>query len=576
MDRRTFLKTASGMAAAFLAMNEVFGPVWNVSEAEAADTDMADARAKALKKQFIFDDQTHFVRDDFDKEGLLGLGKYASEHWNPDMLKDIPLVLQRYKFQNYLKEIFLDSDTKVALLSGAPFDDPDWWLLSNDQIVQARAAINKVAGSRRLLRHTVITPGQPGWMDEVDRGIAEFKPDAWKCYTIGDPLSPSTKGTAWRLDDEKLVYPWYEKAMKSGIRNICIHKGLLPLDYETSWPGVWKHATPDDVLKAAKDWPQLNFIIYHGAMRNFLEDPAHTLDKFEKTGRIDWTTDVCELPSKHGCKNVYAELGTTFATVAVASPRLAAAMIGQMVNQMGADHVVWGTDSVWYGSPQWQIEAFRRLEVPDDIMKKHGWKTAARRRRRQGQDADLRRELGAAVQVQDPGRVRGSQPRQAGPDEGAIRSRRRGAQQRRLRIRRQEIRVTPAAAERETGSASSPFPFLTMARARGMQSPGIRHPGSARLLSDRRKRCRGVPSGNLSRRTRHHEPGKRQSRLDRPIRPQPPASGEPVLSHRGHSHGGNFDSPVSGSGTGGGILAGACLPFRRRLDFPVRRPLRRG
>ena len=74
MDRRSFLKTASGMAAAFLAMNKVFGPVWEVSEAEAADRDMADERAKRLSNQFIFDDQTHFVRDDFDKEGILGLG----------------------------------------------------------------------------------------------------------------------------------------------------------------------------------------------------------------------------------------------------------------------------------------------------------------------------------------------------------------------------------------------------------------------------------------------------------------------------------------------------------------------
>jgi hypothetical protein len=375
MDRRRFLRTSSGMAVAFLAMNEVFGPVWMVSEAEAADTDMSNARAKALKKQFIFDDQTHFVRDDFDKEGLLGLGKYAAEHWNPGMLKDVPMALQRYKFQNYLKEIFLDSDTKVALLSGAPFDDPSWWLLSNDQIMQARNAINKVAGSRRMFGHAVITPGQPGWLDEVDRAIAELHPDAWKCYTVGDPLSPTTKGTAFRLDDEKLVYPWYEKAMKSGIRNICIHKGLLPRDYETSWPGVWKHATVEDVPKAAKDWPGLNFIIYHGAMRNFLEDPAYALDKFEKTGRIEWTTDVCELASKHGCRNVYAELGTTFATVAVSSPRLAGAMVGQFVNNMGADHVVWGSDSVWYGSPQWQIEAFRRLEVPGDIMKRMRWKT---------------------------------------------------------------------------------------------------------------------------------------------------------------------------------------------------------
>ena len=376
LDRRRFLKTSSGMAVAFLAMNEVFGPVWMVSEAEAADKDMSNARARALKKQFIFDDQTHFVRDDFDKDGLLGLGKYAAEHWNPTMLRDMPLVLARYKFQNYLKEIYLDSDTKVALLSGAPFDDPTWWLLSNSQILQARAAINRVAGSRRLFGHAVITPGQPGWMDEVDRAIASAqRPDAWKCYTIGDPLSPTTKGTAWRLDDEKLVYPWYEKAMKSGIRTICIHKGLLPRDYETSWPGVWKHATVEDVLKAAKDWPGLNFIIYHGAMRNFLEEPQFALDKFENTGRIEWTTDVCELASKHGLKNVYAELGTTFATVAVSSPRLAAGMIGQFVNEMGADRVVWGTDSVWYGSPQWQIEAFRRLEVPDDIMRRFKWKT---------------------------------------------------------------------------------------------------------------------------------------------------------------------------------------------------------
>ena len=33
---------------------------------------------------------------------------------------------------------------------------------------------------------------------------------------------------------------------------------------------------------------------------------------------------------------------------------------------------MWGTDTVWYGSPQWQIEAMRRLEVPEDMQKKYG------------------------------------------------------------------------------------------------------------------------------------------------------------------------------------------------------------
>ena len=43
-------------------------------------------------------------------------------------------------------------------------------------------------------------------------------------------------------------------------------------------------------------------------------------------------------------------------------------MLGILVKGLGADHVLWGTDSVWYGSPQWQIEAFRRIEIPDDLQ----------------------------------------------------------------------------------------------------------------------------------------------------------------------------------------------------------------
>jgi len=80
MDRRQFLKTSCGMAAAFLAMNQVFGPIFDVTEAEAAEPERAHARSDALKDQFIFDVQTHFVRDNFEKEGLLSLGKFASEH----------------------------------------------------------------------------------------------------------------------------------------------------------------------------------------------------------------------------------------------------------------------------------------------------------------------------------------------------------------------------------------------------------------------------------------------------------------------------------------------------------------
>ena len=371
LDRRRFLASAAGMAAAFLAMNEVFGRVFEVSPAEAAQPGVAAARADALAGQFIVDCQTHFVRDDFQQAGLLGLAKYAKQHWNPALVGENTLA--RFKFENYVQEVFVDSDTKVALLSGAPFDDPTWDLLSNDQIAAARAAINRIAGSRRLLAHAVFTPKKPGWMDEVDRAIAQLKPDSWKGYTIGDPLFPSKLGSFWRLDDDKVAYPFYEKIVKAGITTVCIHKGLLPADYEKSWPGVWEYATVNDLGKAARDWPQVNFVIYHAALRAFLEPPDAALAEFEQTGRIKWATDLAEIPAKHGVSNVYAEIGTAFANSAVANPRFAAALIGTLVRGLGADHVIWGTDSVWYGSPQWQIEAMRRLEIPEDMRRQHGF-----------------------------------------------------------------------------------------------------------------------------------------------------------------------------------------------------------
>jgi predicted TIM-barrel fold metal-dependent hydrolase len=371
LNRRQFLTSASGMAAAFLAMNEVFGPMFMVNEAEAAEPERAIERVNSLRDQFIFDDQTHFVHDDFKQDGILNLSRFAAEHWQAGLSKD-QLSLSDLKFQNFIRQIFLNSDTKIALLSGAPFDDPDWWLLPNDQIRDAVVAVNKLAGTRRMYGHFVITPNQDGWMDKVVEVLENGHTDSWKSYTIGDPLTSSTK-YPWRLDDEELMYPFYERAVKAGVVNMAIHKGLMPADYEKSWSEVWKYATAWDIGKAAKDWPDMNFIIYHACLRPAFELPDQALAEFEATGEIKWASDLARIPEEYGVDNVYADLGTCFANSATANPRFAAALLGTLIKGLGADHVVWGTDSVWYGSPQWQIEALRRLEIPEDMQKKHGF-----------------------------------------------------------------------------------------------------------------------------------------------------------------------------------------------------------
>ena len=116
----------------------------------------------------------------------------------------------------------------------------------------------------------------------------------------------------------------------------------------------------------------MNFIIYHAALRAFLENTDDDLAEFERSGYIRWTSDLAAIPEKFGVTNVFAEIGSSFATSAVTNPRFCAAFMGTLVKRMGHDHILWGTNSVWYGSPQWQIEAMRRLEIPDDMQKKSG------------------------------------------------------------------------------------------------------------------------------------------------------------------------------------------------------------
>ena len=371
MTRREFLASSAGMAAAFLAMNEVFGPVFSASRAEAATPGLAEQRSRAFASQLIIDCQTHFVRDDYGQQQLTMAAKFAREHWNPALEGEQSLT--RFKFQNFLKEIFLDSDTKVALISGTPTDDAELMFLGNDQIAAARDLINRISGSRRALGHGIVTPGAPGWLDEVDRVLATLQPQSLKGYTIGDPLFQTKKRSNWRLDDEKNVYPLYEKMVDAGVTTLCIHKGLMPADYLTSWPDIWQYATTWDVGRAARDWPQINFVIYHSAMRPFIELPDRELAQFEATGRFDWVSDLADIPGNSGVNNVYAELGTCFANTCVTHPKLAAALLGTLVRGMGADHIVWGTDCVWWGSPQWQIEALRRLEIPEDMQRAHGY-----------------------------------------------------------------------------------------------------------------------------------------------------------------------------------------------------------
>jgi predicted TIM-barrel fold metal-dependent hydrolase len=322
----------------------------------------------------VIDDQTHFLRDDTRLMGFVKQRETVGKSgWNK-ALAEKEQTIADLKFDNYFKEIFLDSDTKIAVLSNSASEVPEDWFLPQDLVFKTRDKVNQDAGSRRMLGHFTITPGWPGWLDQIDEGIERFKPDSWKGYTVGDNTNKAKAQHPYHLDDEKLMYPFYEKAVKAGIKNVCIHKGLFAPAVEQQFPNLRPYADVRDVGKAAKDWPQLNFIVYHSGYRWVGGNPADGMAEFDQTGRCSWVSDFAEIPAKYGVTNVYGDLGQLFAWTSVAQPRLAAAVMGILLDGLGADHIVWGTDAVWTGAPQWQIEGLRRLEIPEDMQKKHGFK----------------------------------------------------------------------------------------------------------------------------------------------------------------------------------------------------------
>ncbi len=364
VDRRSFLRSTMGMAAAFAAMNKVFGDFFEVDAAELWEP--AAYAEKWPKKEFIMDVQTHHVRD-----GI------ALPFRAFDFVRDLGVQLSNdkdsYNFKNFVKEIYLDSDTVMGVISGVP-EREESGVLPSSLMARSRDWINQVAGSERALSQSNCAPNhyktKQELLERMEYEAKTFKPASWKLYPHTTPRGST--GQPWWLDDEKLVYPFYQKARELGIKVISVHKGFPSTGQHA------EHAHPRDVKKAALDNPDLSFVIYHSAFKSDL----NTFDTKQKLntpigadGYFEWTTDFCrDRKANPKMTNVYAEIGSSFGLAASMQPALAAHLLGQLMNAFGSDHIIWGTDSLWWGSPQWQIEALRRFQIPADLQKKFGYK----------------------------------------------------------------------------------------------------------------------------------------------------------------------------------------------------------
>ena len=366
LDRRSFLVTACGAATALMGMNAAYAAAGRKGGffelPREAGLDQHAARSAVDGSEFIFDVQGHFVNPTGAwlktlPPGAQPLRGFASDkrcqpHQGPRQLDYLRCVGP----EQFVKDVFLDSDTDLMVLSFVPSTragEP----LKIEEAEETARIVERLEGTHRLLLHGRVNPNQDGDLEAMDMLAERHKVAAWKTYTQWGP-----DGSGFFLDDEpglKLL----EKARRLGVRNVAVHKGL-PFGQRS-----YEHSTCVDVGRVAKRYPDVNFLIYHSGFVSGQKEG--TYDPARREGIDALVTSLKENGVRPG-GNVYAELGSTWRLL-MRDPDSAAHALGKLFVHCGEDNVLWGTDSIWYGSPQDQIQAFRTFQIAPELRDRHGY-----------------------------------------------------------------------------------------------------------------------------------------------------------------------------------------------------------
>ncbi|MEO1252635.1 MAG: amidohydrolase family protein [Pseudomonadota bacterium] len=368
VGRRDFMISACGAATTLLAVNHAnamgekpkTGGTYDVDAEAGLD---ADAALEAIGgDEFIFDVQGHYVNPTGAWLRNVPAGANPFSGMQKACVQDSDKTDRAYLnclgHEQFIKDVFLDSDTDMMVLSFVP-SARDSEPLTIEEADETRRIIDNMEGDHRLMLHGRVNPNQPGDLEDMERLATEFSVAAWKTYT---QFGPDGEGF-FMTDDvgEALI----ENARALGVNNVCIHKGLA------FGPKSYEHSLCSDIGEAAKRHPDINFILYHSGFDTSVAEEAFTPGQGKAAGMDVLCQSLLDAGVAPG-SNVYAELGSTWRFL-MRDPDMAAHALGKLIKYCGEDNVLWGTDSIWYGSPQDQIQAFRAFQISDEFQERYGY-----------------------------------------------------------------------------------------------------------------------------------------------------------------------------------------------------------
>ena len=339
LSRRQMLKASAAGAAGltFLKRNSDARPLSSESFLDLTTVERIADRDATVHPPLLIDLQTHVwwrsggvaKMNPRGEAFLKGMAGYRAAYTKqPVPIADMGRVM-------FFDDLFLKSETDIAFLNSfgmkGAYDGIDLFP------PREAAMIRSMAPARIKVLGCVDPPDGQSAVESLIYQCETLKIDGLKLY----PPGMDTRG--WHMDDEKNTYPLYQVLRKHGVKNICVHKGL---------PGAFieQYCHPGDMVRAAGDFPDLNFIAFHSA--------------------YPYEGELADGARKAKVKNIYAELGA-LAAVMVTDPARFAQLMGRLLDGLGEDHIFWGTDTPIFGPPHWAIQAFQAYKIPDEVIEKN-------------------------------------------------------------------------------------------------------------------------------------------------------------------------------------------------------------
>lgn len=421
MDRRQFVRSAAAMGVGMWSIGQImpgrFGSYFSgvaygqePIQDQACDLEWPEAQLNNLPGEFIFDVQSHHIDADgewrvnnpgfhavfmalWEQSGPLGGVPAPDEDevvkgWGKGGELDPIENLSRY---HYLKTLFLDSSTNMTVLSAVPSEESKQ-PLPIGEAAETVGTVNALAGNTpRSVMHSFVMPNrgsygvtghvaaEPAFMqaefEMMQNNLERFgdKIRGWKVYT---PWGDVPNASGWFLDDP-VGMAFIDRVRQlhhshGGPPVIAAHKGFaLPaFDHRAS--------SPRDVGPAARQNPDITFVIYHSGYDseeqtaypgddnvNSADRGVDCLIKSLRENGYDATRFVPAGLEHGNVPNVYAEIGATMRSV-TSDPDQLAHLLGKLITYVGPRRVVWGTDSLWFGSPQSEIVALRSFDFSNE------------------------------------------------------------------------------------------------------------------------------------------------------------------------------------------------------------------